>query len=154
MVRAFYAFLGRLAYWLTSPLLFLVSMTAQPRVRVIIVDNEGRVLLVRNWFGRQRWALPGGGVKRHEPPVKAALRELREEVSLDLGEDELSPLGSIEKYDPSTPFAVTIFSAELPAETVVYRHPLEIIETCWVHPDELPEPVHPSVERALKLWRP
>lgn len=153
MVRTLYILCGKIAYWLTAPALFLISLSAHPRVRVIVVNDAGQVLLVRNWYGRQRWAFPGGGVKRHEPPVQAARRELREELSLDLSEHALRPLGMIEKYDKATPFKATVFSAELPSDAPVYRHPLEIIDHRWVAPDDLPEPVHPSVIKALHLWR-
>lgn len=154
MIRALYALLGKLVYWISTPLLFLISLRAQPRVRVIAVDNQGRILLVRNWFGRQHWTLPGGGVKWHEPPVKAAQRELLEELSLDISEDDLTPVGSFEKYDTATPFRINLFSVELVSERIIHRHPFEILDAVWAEPDKLPKPLHPSVERSLKLWRP
>lgn len=140
-------------YFLSVPALFLISLNAQPRVRVIVVDDTGRILLVRNWYGRQRWVFPGGGVKRHEPPVQAAKRELYEELSLDLSEQTLEPLGMIEKYDATTPFKANVFTVELPSGSTIRRHPLELIDHRWVHVDELPEPLHPSVQRSLHLWR-
>ena len=36
------------------------------RVRVIVYRDDGRILLVRGRFSRQKWALPGGGVKHNE----------------------------------------------------------------------------------------
>lgn len=153
-MRTVYIWLGQVIYWISAPLLFLISLRAQPRVRVILVDDRGCILLVKNWYGRQRWAFPGGGVKRHEPPMHAAQRELREELSLDLAEESLEPIGAIERYDAATPFRVNVFSAELPSASVVHRHPLELIDHRWVLPSELPEPLHPSVQKALKLWRP
>lgn len=47
-------------------------------VRLILLSN-GRVLLVRHSYQRG-WRLPGGGVKRGESLLDAALREAREEV--------------------------------------------------------------------------
>lgn len=154
MIRRLYALLGRLAYWLSAPLLYLISLRAHARVRVIIIDHQGRILLVRNWYGRQRWALPGGGVKRHEPPVRAAQRELCEELSLDISQALFAPVGRIERYDTALPFAITLFSTELPSNNVVHPHPLELIDIRWVKPTKLPEPLHPSVRQALKLWHP
>lgn len=153
MIRTLYAWLGRLAYWLSLPALFLVSLSARPRVRVILANELGQILLVRNWYGRQRWCLPGGGVKKHEPPVEAARRELREELSLDLSGQELRPLGAIERYDKATPFTANIFIIELSSETVIFRHPLELIDHRWTMPDNLPSPLHASVKQALRLWR-
>jgi len=45
--------------------------------------HEGRVLLVRTSY-RHCYSLPGGFVRRGEPPEQAARRELREEIGLDL----------------------------------------------------------------------
>lgn len=52
---------------------------------VVGTDAAGRVLLVRHSYGRDVWTLPGGGMKRHEDPVAAALRELSEETGCTLG---------------------------------------------------------------------
>jgi len=148
-----YAFLGKAAYWLTAPALFLVSLWSKPRVRVIVVNDEGNILLVRNWYGRQRWALPGGGRKWHEPPAQAGIRELREELSLDLSAEDLHPLGMIERYDASTPFSADLFVVDVPSSKHIFRHPFELIDHRWVAVDALPKPIHPSVEKSLKLWR-
>ena len=46
-----------------------------------LVLNGGRLLLVRE-RGAKHWSLPGGGVKKSEDPVAAAIRELAEETKL------------------------------------------------------------------------
>ncbi len=46
-----------------------------------LVFNDGRLLLVRE-RGARHWSLPGGGMKRGEDPVAAAVRELDEETRL------------------------------------------------------------------------
>ncbi len=62
-------------------------------VKVMLFDGDGRLLLVRNSYGKtQQHLLPGGGVKRREAPMAAAAREVREEVGVeavgDVGERE------------------------------------------------------------------
>jgi 8-oxo-dGTP pyrophosphatase MutT (NUDIX family) len=42
---------------------------------------EGRIILVRLRYA-PGWRLPGGGRKPSEPPLDAALRELREEIGM------------------------------------------------------------------------
>jgi len=46
-----------------------------------VVIRDGKVLLVRD-RGRHHYSLPGGAVKKGEPTVSAAARELYEELGL------------------------------------------------------------------------
>jgi ADP-ribose pyrophosphatase YjhB (NUDIX family) len=48
---------------------------------VIVLDGDGRVLLVRAVY-RRSWTPPGGFVADDEDPLDGALRELREETTL------------------------------------------------------------------------
>ena len=60
--------------------------TARPRpaARVVLLDADDRVLLIRaEWDGQSRWFTPGGGIEPGETPEQAARRELREETGLD-----------------------------------------------------------------------
>lgn len=50
--------------------------------RVLVIDAEERVLLIRHSYGTGHWMLPGGGMKRGESPLAAAAREVREECAV------------------------------------------------------------------------
>lgn len=52
--------------------------------RVIALDADARVLLIRHSYSDDRWMLPGGGMKRGEDPVAAGARELAEEAGCAL----------------------------------------------------------------------
>lgn len=52
--------------------------------RVLALDRQGRVLLVRHSYGSGAWMPPGGGMARGEDPVLAAIRELGEELGCGL----------------------------------------------------------------------
>lgn len=47
----------------------------------VVVIRHGKVLLVRD-KGHNKFSLPGGGIKKGEPTVSAATRELYEELGL------------------------------------------------------------------------
>lgn len=54
-------------------------------VAILVTDEEGRVLLVRQFregAGRDLWEIPAGTLKPHEKPYACAKRELQEEVNL------------------------------------------------------------------------
>jgi 8-oxo-dGTP diphosphatase len=62
---------------------------------VALVDVDGRVLLARRPPGKPMaglWEFPGGKVKEDETPEAALIRELKEELAIDVAESCLAPL--------------------------------------------------------------
>jgi 8-oxo-dGTP pyrophosphatase MutT (NUDIX family) len=63
-------------------------------VRVVLRDRGGRVLLFRcspaPWTAGH-WELPGGGIEPPESYADAAVREIREETSLEITPDQVGP---------------------------------------------------------------
>lgn len=55
-------------------------------VRVLVMNGQGQILLVRHTY-MPGWHFPGGGVLRGEPARVAAIRELREETGVIATED-------------------------------------------------------------------
>ena len=71
---------------------------AKPRILVAaaaLVDVDGRVLLARRPGGKTMaglWEFPGGKVGDGETPEAALVRELAEELAVDIGESCLAPI--------------------------------------------------------------
>ena len=64
--------------------------TLRRAARVLLLDENNRVLLVRlSYRGESWWAAPGGGLEDHETHEEAARREVAEETGFEL--DELGP---------------------------------------------------------------
>jgi 8-oxo-dGTP diphosphatase len=64
-------------------------------VAVALIDADGRVLLAQRPEGKAMaglWEFPGGKVQPGEPPEAALIRELKEELGIDVAEACLAPL--------------------------------------------------------------
>ncbi len=63
-------------------------------VAVALVDADGRVLLAERPAGKPMaglWEFPGGKVRQGETPEAALIRELKEELGIDVAESCLAP---------------------------------------------------------------
>jgi 8-oxo-dGTP pyrophosphatase MutT (NUDIX family) len=93
---------------------------------------EGRedtaFLLTRRAAGlrahRAQWALPGGRCDAGETQVQAALRELREEVGLALGEETV--LGLLDDYPTRSGYLITPVVIWADAEQVIAPNAAEV----------------------------
>ncbi|GAB1690355.1 NUDIX hydrolase [Krasilnikovia sp. M28-CT-15] len=110
----------------------------------------GRLLLLRQPPGRG-WGLPAGLLKRREPPVEGAARELFEETGVDLDAAALTP---------AVPNAIvhakgwvdTVFTASVPASrTQLVVDGGEVLEARWFPLDDLPL-LTPNTELLLGLY--
>lgn len=57
----------------------------------VIRNQTGEILLVEPSY-KQQWEIPGGVVESNESPLVAAIRELKEELNLDLDPQDLALL--------------------------------------------------------------
>ena len=78
----------------------------QARKRVgadaILRDSQGRILLVDPDY-KPDWDLPGGMIEANEPPISGLLRELNEELSLELTASQLT-LSCVDWVSPHGPW--------------------------------------------------
>lgn len=103
-------------------------------VRVIVRDDEGRLLVVRHRYGRDVLHLPGGGVKRGESLAHAAARELGEEGGVEVDPSALVLFGAYTGFREGSTNHVVVFEA--PAWSPGSVHAFEIAETLWVDPTD------------------
>jgi 8-oxo-dGTP pyrophosphatase MutT (NUDIX family) len=127
------------AYWrLTWPL--------SVGVKAMILDETGRILLVRHTY-RKGWYFPGGGVKRRETLVDAVKRELREEVGVTL----LAEPTLVSAYSNFADFKsdhVVFFKAD--RYSIVPSPNIEIAEHAFFDPRQLPDGTSPGTLRRIQ----
>lgn len=119
-------------------------------VRAIIIDADGRIVLVRHTY-MPGWTFPGGGVEFGETLETALDREIEEEVG-------------IVRTGPTTLFGIYSNHAVFPGDHVaVYvlrewrqAHPpvpnREIAEVAFVAPDQLPADLTAGARRCIEEW--
>ena len=80
-------------------------------VACVILEIDGKILLMRRKRpdDSHRWLLPGGYVDEGEPVERAAVREIREEVNLDITLNSLVGVFSYAGWPP----VIIVFSAHL-----------------------------------------
>lgn len=103
-------------------------------VRVLALDDRGRVLLVRHSYGTRNWMPPGGGLEPGEDPIDTATRELLEEAGCRLC-DARVVLTSDELLH-GVPNTVSIVVGQVAGEVRIDRR--EIVEAAFFAPDALP----------------
>jgi 8-oxo-dGTP diphosphatase len=110
----------------------------------VIFDDDGRVLLVKENYGRRRYGFPGGAVEAHEAPDDTVVRELREETDLDVAVEHLIGL-----YRLDDGASVHLFRCRIVGGAPAVPDTGEIAEVGWYAPDAVPAPVTNVLHHAL-----
>ena len=70
---------------------------------LVLVDQDGRVLICERPKGKFMegfWEFPGGKLEKNETPENCLIREIKEEIGVNLGDFCFSPLTfSLNEYD-------------------------------------------------------
>ena len=153
--RAVHEKAGRMAHSAAAPLLNAYLKEEHLRVRALITNDESEVLLVRSWFGHQRWSLPGGGIQRVEKPVEAAVRETYEETGIRVGIDDVEELGTFANPDPKKGYTIACFKVRIPKQTphLAKRRRIEMLDVSWFPISDLPKDRSAIVNIALSLLK-
>jgi 8-oxo-dGTP pyrophosphatase MutT (NUDIX family) len=112
--------------------------------QALLADKSGRVGLARHSYMRGL-LLPGGGVKRAEPPSRAIMRELREE----LGDVRSDPPVLFGLYTRKSGWATNVIALYLLKNAEVdFRKSLEVRELVFIDPnDPPPDTSHGTLRR-------
>ena len=109
-----------------------------------ILDARGRLLLIKENYGRRRYSLPGGAIEDGETPEKACLREVREETGVGAHIDH-----QIGLYQLLGGWEVYLFACSIVEGAPAVPDGDEISEVGWFDPSAIPEPQSNLLHHAL-----
>ncbi len=123
---------GMMLFLFTWPLIRLYIFVTPPRSRLLIV-HDGSVLLVKNWLGLGHWSVPGGGAHRGENPKNAALREVQEELGLEVNPRAIVDHGVSSAEDQILLHSkFHLFSATILSTPTLRLQASEIMQAAWI----------------------
>lgn len=130
-----WSLMGRVAFWLGWPALWL-QLRGSQRTRVVITADK-QVVLVKGWLGTGQWSLPGGGVHKGEAPLTGAIREVQEETGLQIEARQTKLISSGVSHRRGLRFGYKAYRSTLPTTQPLQRQPLELTDIGWFQLDKL-----------------
>jgi 8-oxo-dGTP diphosphatase len=116
----------------------------------VLLNKDGRLLITKRPAGKPLaglWEFPGGKVEPNEAPEAALIRELREELAIDIATADLVPLTFASHEYPEFHLLMPVYLCRSWQGEIT---PLEGQEFLWVKPDELDAYDMPPADEPLK----
>jgi 8-oxo-dGTP diphosphatase len=137
---------------------FVEHANSEPTACALVVDGQGRLLLVKRARDPHggTWDLPGGFLEEGEHPRDALRRELREETGLDVAPGEFVGVW-LDRYGsgPDAPTTLNLYwTARVTGGAAEAGD--DAAELRWFPGEELPpddEIGFPNVRELLRSWR-
>lgn len=103
----------------------------------VILDSEGRILLVKHNYGKFNWELPGGLSEKDESAEDTAKREVFEETGLEITVGRLSGV----YYEPAHDMHHFAFICHMNENQQPQPDSKEVTECKYYSIDDLPRPI-------------
>ena len=116
-----------------------------------LLDREGAVLIAKRPAGRPLaglWEFPGGKVEAGEEPEEALIRELHEELGIDIVKRDLTPLTFASHAYPDFHLLMPVYLCRRWQGSVAAHEGQELL---WVKPDALHRYDMPPADEPLKI---
>ena len=114
-----------------------------------LVDADGRVLLAQRPAGKSMaglWEFPGGKIESGERPEETLIRELKEELGIDVREPCLAPLTFASHAYPDFHLLMPLYVCRRWDGTVVAKEGQQLK---WVRPNKLRDYPMPPADEPL-----
>jgi 8-oxo-dGTP diphosphatase len=120
----------------------------------VLLDADGRLLIAKRPEGRSLaglWEFPGGKVEHGETPEGALVRELAEELGIEIVVADLAPLTFASHRYPEFHLLMPLYLCQRWRGTAAAHEGQELH---WVRPDELSAYAMPPADEPLKAVLP
>lgn len=128
--------------------------TPNVSVRVMIVNENDKVLFVKE-ADEKKWTVPGGWCDLFLSAQDNAIKEVSEEVGIDVTIDRMLAVFLREKYRPiniALSDYVMYFKATVPSD-IKFNIGFEVEDAAWYSMDDLPELATKATDvELLKAW--
>jgi 8-oxo-dGTP diphosphatase len=117
---------------------------------VALLNEEGKVLIAKRPPGRPLaglWEFPGGKVEAGEEPETALIREILEELGIEIARADLLPLTFASHAYSEFHLLMPLYLCKRWRGSIAAQEDQELL---WVKPDELPLYDMPPADEALK----
>ncbi|MGH1349783.1 MAG: (deoxy)nucleoside triphosphate pyrophosphohydrolase [Methyloligellaceae bacterium] len=115
-----------------------------------LIDIDGRVLIAKRPEGRSMaglWEFPGGKLEKNETPEEALIRELKEELDIDVSISCLAPLTFASHRYEDFHLLMPLYACRQWKGTI---RPTEGQEITWVRPVRLSDYEMPPADEPLR----
>ncbi len=151
MWRMYYAVLCFISPLAQNAFRLFNAITHQQRAKIILVDEDNKLLLVQNALGDRCWTLPGGGIEEGESAIEAAIREVYEELSIVLDAEDCRRIGMVHVTKNSYDAQIIACCLNSAQKRQIWPHKLEIYAVEWHSASKLPQATQPIVAEAYAL---
>lgn len=143
---------GKIVFWVFWPVSYLY-VHGSVRTRVL-VEAEGKILLVKGWHDSSSWVFPGGGAHKNEDIVLSAIREVAEEVDIYLYAGQLVDLGPDTYSKNGLSFDLQRYGCKLDKQPKTRKQRLELLAINWFAIADLTKNmVDAHTWRHLQAWK-
>lgn len=132
----------------------LKELMAEPKIALGIILKDGKKVLLgqrRMAPGAESWAFPGGLLEFGESPLTCAKRELIEETGLTASVFTQGPYTNDVFERDNKHFVTLHVIAKYEGGTPNLRQPEKFKELKWFSWDQLPSPLHSSIQNLKRL---
>jgi len=117
-----------------------------------IIERDGKVLLVRHPKS-DHWEFPGGRLNKGELPEEGLIREVKEELGVDIELQRIVAVNTFALYDEGDHLTIAYYATLKDPEQPLVLEEIEIAEVKWIDKTQLNEqPLWDDIRHALDVF--